>query len=64
MAHFVRLIPFDVSTKKDNSIWISPDFTLKLKRGTILDHAILMACLFMGCNEKELRQEDKKEDDE
>lgn len=50
LAHFVRCIPFFEETRKNNDIWMSSDFLLTLKKGNVQDHAILLANLFMGCD--------------
>lgn len=38
------------------NVWCSADFTLKVKSGTEVDHAILMASMFRTC-----KYEDNKE---
>ena len=45
-AHFVRCFSFPSDLKND--IWSSPDFMLKLRKGNVEEHAILMACLMLG----------------
>lgn len=41
LAHYVRCIPF---TESDyNDVWYSPDFFLALRRGSLIDHALLLA---------------------
>jgi hypothetical protein len=45
IAHFVRCIPFRTSEDSFDT-WSSPDFLLSLKKGSIVDHALLMASLF------------------
>ena len=59
LAHFIRGIPYlDEQLVKPNVI-ISPDFLLALKKGSIQDHAVLMASLFMGAkaeNQEELKR--------
>ncbi|EGR30333.1 hypothetical protein IMG5_134820 [Ichthyophthirius multifiliis] len=41
LAHYVRCIPYtDIYS---NDVWFSSDFFLSLKRGSIIDHALLMA---------------------
>lgn len=47
IAHFVRCIPFR-GTEDTYEVWSSPEFFLTLKKGSVVDHAILMACLFQG----------------
>ena len=32
---------------------MSPDFLLRLRKGFPHDHAVLAACLFMGCEQEE-----------
>lgn len=46
IAHYTRCFPFSFEGKDD--IWTSPDFLLKIRKGGVDDHAILMACLMMG----------------
>ena len=46
LAHYSRLINIE---RENSNIFYSPDFLLKLKKGNIIDRAILMCCLFMGC---------------
>ncbi len=47
IAHYVRCIPFNLM-EQVNEVWASPEFTLKLRKGGLEDHAILMASLMMG----------------
>lgn len=47
MAHFVRCIPYHKLTENFN-IWSSPDYFLTIRKGSVVDHAILMACMFNG----------------
>ncbi|MCQ2815995.1 MAG: C2 domain-containing protein [archaeon] len=50
ICHFVRCFPFPQELKND--IWSSPDFMLKLRKGNVEEHAILMACLMLGLKYK------------
>lgn len=47
VAHYVRCFPF-LTEFYDSDVWSSPDFMLKIRKGTVEDHTILMACLMMG----------------
>ena len=47
VAHFVRCIPYLKVEKSD--FLLSPNFLLSLGMGDKQDHALLMACMFMGC---------------
>jgi hypothetical protein len=47
MAHFVRNIPFALEV--GHHIWSTPDFFITRKKGSVIDHAILMACMFRSC---------------
>jgi hypothetical protein len=47
IAHYIRCIPYSAADSS-NEIWASPDFTLKVRKGSVEDHAILMASLMMG----------------
>ncbi|KAL4496977.1 hypothetical protein ABPG72_002133 [Tetrahymena utriculariae] len=62
LAHYTRCIPFVESDYND--IWYPPDFFLSLRRGSMIDHAILMACLFMGSSSIKKSKEEIKEKDE
>ena len=42
LAHYTRCIPYIESDYND--IWYAPDFFLQLRRGTVVDHALLLAC--------------------
>lgn len=46
VAHYARCFPYPREAKSE--VWSSPDFTLKIRKGGIEDHSILMACLMMG----------------
>lgn len=46
IAHYARCFPYSSDNKND--VWASPDFMLKIRKGGIEDHAILMACMMMG----------------
>ena len=46
VAHYVRC--FTYPSELRNDIWSSPDFMLKVRKGNVEEHAILMACLMMG----------------
>ena len=54
VAHFVRCIPFRRSQEyfsADSSVsqvWAPPDFLLSLRRGSIEEHALLLASMFRG----------------
>lgn len=50
LAHYVRSIPL-VNSKMD--VWNSPEFLLALREGNVIDHALLMAGLFMTVDEEE-----------
>ena len=45
IAYFSSLIPFSSSS---NDIWSSPEFLVRMAKGEVEDHALLMANLFMG----------------
>ena len=47
VAHFIRCIPYLTAAQ---SFWISPDTCLAMQKGTVIDHALLMASLFIGSN--------------
>lgn len=47
IAHYVRSIPYSPTHQK---FWVSPSTTLAIRKGTSIDHAILMASLFIGCS--------------
>lgn len=49
-AHYARCFPYPPDLKND--IWSSPDFMLKLRKGNVEEHAILMACLMLGIKKK------------
>jgi len=53
VAHFVRCFPFPSDLKND--IWSSPDFMLKLRKGNVEEHAILMACLMCGLKKTNIK---------
>ena len=43
IAHFSRCIPVDPDyNKSKHIIWLSPDFLLKMRKGSDFDHAIFM----------------------
>lgn len=42
IAHYTRCIPYIDSDYND--VWYSPDFLLAIRRGTLVDHALLLAC--------------------
>lgn len=46
IAHFVRCFPINLDSKGD--VWSSPDYVVKVRKGGLEDHAILMACLMLG----------------
>ena len=46
VAHFVRCFPVYLESKGD--VWSSPDYVIKIRKGSTEDHAILMACLMLG----------------
>jgi hypothetical protein len=46
VAHYTRCYAFPTDNKAD--VWTSPDFMLKIRKGDIDDHAILMASMMMG----------------
>lgn len=50
IAHYVRCFAYPNDLKND--IWSTPDFMLKLRKGNVEDHAILMACLMLGLRKK------------
>eukprot|EP00826_Nyctotherus_ovalis_P047706 TRINITY_DN5528_c0_g1_i8.p1 TRINITY_DN5528_c0_g1~~TRINITY_DN5528_c0_g1_i8.p1 ORF type:complete len:538 (+),score=176.90 TRINITY_DN5528_c0_g1_i8:1349-2962(+) len=47
VAHYVRSIPY---TPTHQNFWVAPSTTLAIRKGTGIDHAILMASLFLGCS--------------
>lgn len=49
IAHYVSLVPF-AQTGAD--IWSSPDFLIHMGKGQPVDHAILLANLFMGVKKR------------
>jgi hypothetical protein len=51
IAHFCRCFPYNLDDKPE--IWSTPDFTLKVRKGGIDEHAILMASLMMGLRQRE-----------
>lgn len=54
IAHYVRCFPYS-SESGTNEVWSSPDFTMKIRKGGVEDHAILMACLMMGLKKTKSR---------
>lgn len=42
ISHYTRCIPYIESDYND--LWFSPDFLLAIRRGTVVDHALLLAC--------------------
>lgn len=46
IAHFVRCFPINLESKGE--VWSSPDYVVKIRKGGLEDHAILMACLMLG----------------
>ncbi len=65
VAHFVRCVPY---IPANSNFWISPDGVLAMQKGTVVDHALLMASMFLGCNyetfeslKKKFRELNKKE---
>ncbi|KRX11165.1 C2 domain [Pseudocohnilembus persalinus] len=50
LAHYVRCIPY---SNKTPYIWNSPDFFLALREGNYIEHALLMAGLFMTVQEEQ-----------
>ena len=57
-AHYVRCIPYHNReyVNIENAIWCSPDFTLNIKTGTEIDHALLLASIF-----RTIKFEDREE---
>jgi hypothetical protein len=51
IAHYVRCFPYAQDEKTD--IWATPDFTLKIRKGGVSEHAILMASMMMGINKRD-----------
>ena len=51
IAHFCRCFPYNLDDKPD--IWSTPDFTLKIRKGGMDEHAILTASLMMGLRQRE-----------
>jgi len=47
ISHFVRSIPY---VSVNQNFWVAPNTTLAIRKGTALDHALLMASLFLGCS--------------
>lgn len=45
-AHFARCFPYDWTPR---TFWVSPDGTIAMQKGSIFDHTLLMASLFLGC---------------
>lgn len=60
LCHFVRNIPFISDSFSKKEVWISPDFLLKVRKGFAHDHAVLAACLFLGCEIEDNMAEQKK----
>jgi len=48
IAHYIRCFPYSPAAEARTDIWTSPDFLLKVRKGDVEDHSILMACLMMG----------------
>jgi hypothetical protein len=59
IAHYVRCFPYAIDEKAD--IWATPDFTLKIRKGGVSEHAILMASMMMGINKREQNVANKDE---
>lgn len=60
LVHFVRNIPFIGDSFSKREVWMSPDFMLKIRKGFPHDHAVLAACLFLGCElEDQLATQEK-----
>jgi centrosomal protein CEP76 len=51
IAHYVRCFPYIQDEKQD--IWATPDFMLKIRKGGVSEHAIMMASMMMGINKRE-----------
>ena len=62
VAHYARNFPFGDGNSGD--ITVSPDFLLKTRKGSLEDHAILMACLMMGLKKEGPGNFGKKKDAE
>ena len=52
IAHFVRCFPFSSSSEINNDVWTSPDLMIKLRKGSIEEHSLLMASLMLGLKRK------------
>jgi len=46
IAHYVRC--FSINLESKGEVWSSPNYMVKIRKGGVEDHAILMACLMMG----------------
>ena len=46
IAHFVRCFP--INLEQTENVWSSPDYVIKIRKGSLEDHSILMACLMLG----------------
>jgi hypothetical protein len=57
VAHYVRCVPFAQSTQR---FWVSPNGTLAMRCGTVNDHALLLASLFLACNYEEFSELERK----
>ena len=63
LVHYVRNIPFIGDSFSKREVWMSPDFMLRIRKGFPHDHAILAACLFLGCELEDQEAEAKKTPD-
>lgn len=52
IAYFVRQLPY--VNFESHRIWRSVDFFLTMQKGTIFDHAILMASMFRAIDEEDV----------
>ncbi|TNV87010.1 hypothetical protein FGO68_gene4983 [Halteria grandinella] len=57
IAHFVRCLPFREGAfllGGRDRVWASPDFMLKMRVGSVEEHAILLASMFRACKFEEV----------
>lgn len=63
VAHFTRCFPYPSEQEAtDTDIWASPDFMLKIRKGSLEDHTILMASLMLGLKKTKSKIKYHRED--
>jgi hypothetical protein len=46
IAHWTSLVPFAQNAFSD--VWTSPEFLMRMGKGDVEEHALMLACLFLG----------------